>query len=397
MIQFPLMNLKAQAMALMSQPRTRGFSIVGRLVIAILYGIAIPNAFVDAQDKSAPATSEQKVQIIVEERDEVLCFVASNLRDPSAATMHVWRSDTNIDTNPPMMGRTKVEGSNLVFTPRFPFRSGAMYVVKLQPDSGGKPRQFELKVPGESEEKAQIVGVFPSADRLPENTLKFYLQFSVPMQKGDIYRFVRLRKVDGQDVELPFLEIEQEFWSRDSKRLTLLLDPGRIKRGLKPREEMGPILVAGNSYELVVDGNWLDSNGNKLGSDFVKRFEAGPEDHAQPDPLKWKISPPAAGTRDPLVIQFPGSLDYAMLFRVINIVDPGSNPVDGVVNISNNEQRWSFRSGQNWKPGTYTINVSEDLEDNAGNSIGRPFDVDMFNKTESSETTPLVKLTFDVS
>ena len=55
------------------------------------------------------------------------------------------------------------------------------------------------------------------------------------MQRGDIYRYIRLLDDEGIAVELPFLEIEQELWSRDGHRLMLLLDPGRVKRELKPR------------------------------------------------------------------------------------------------------------------------------------------------------------------
>ena len=51
----------------------------------------------------------------------------------------------------------------------------------------------------------------------------------------------------------PFLELDEELWSPDGTRFTLIFDPGRIKRGLKPREEVGPVLEAGKSYSLVID------------------------------------------------------------------------------------------------------------------------------------------------
>ena len=38
----------------------------------------------------------------------------------------------------------------------------------------------------------------------------------------------------GQAVADPFLELDEELWSTDGRRFTLLFDPGRIKRGLKP-------------------------------------------------------------------------------------------------------------------------------------------------------------------
>ena len=149
------------------------------------------------------------------------------------------------------------------------------------------------------------------------------------MRKGNIYPYLSIREVGGKVVELPFLEIEQEFWSRDSKRLTLLLDPGRVKRGLKPREEMGPILVEGKTYELVVDGKWPDSHGRKLGQDFIKRFKVTAADHSQPDPSKWKVTAPAAGTTEPLVVGFTDSIDHSMLNGSIRVLDSAGKEIEG--------------------------------------------------------------------
>ncbi len=50
----------------------------------------------------------------------------------------------------------------------------------------------------------------------------------------------------GRKLDVPFLEVGEELWDPTGTRLTLLLDPGRIKRGLKPREDLGPILEAGS-------------------------------------------------------------------------------------------------------------------------------------------------------
>ena len=43
-------------------------------------------------------------------------------------------------------------------------------------------------------------------------------------------------------------------------RFTLLFDPGRIKRGLKPAQRrVGPVLEEGKSYTLVIDRGWTDA------------------------------------------------------------------------------------------------------------------------------------------
>src|SRR5207302_1594426 len=98
----------------------------------------------------------------------------------------------------------------------------------------------------------KLVQVYPTADVLPENQLKFYLHFSAPMSRGEAYRRVHLIGEDGKEVETPFLELEEELWDGEGTRFTLFFHPGRVKRGLKPREEVGPTLEEGKRYTLVV-------------------------------------------------------------------------------------------------------------------------------------------------
>ena len=52
-----------------------------------------------------------------------------------------------------------------------------------------------------------VAQVYPSADVLPENLLKFYVHFSGPMRGGHIYDHVRFRDEAGKLVEMPFLEM----------------------------------------------------------------------------------------------------------------------------------------------------------------------------------------------
>ena len=112
--------------------------------------------------------------------------------------------------------------------------------------------------------------VYPTADRLPENQLKFYVVFSAPMARGGVYRHINLLDERGKAVDLPFLELDQELWDKSAQRLTVFCDPGRIKRGLKPREEFGPVLVEGKRYTLVIDTGLEDANGNPLKERFQK-------------------------------------------------------------------------------------------------------------------------------
>src|SRR5262249_32867051 len=145
--------------------------------------------------------------------------------------------------------------------------------------SGGAPITSVFQAPRRSETPTTRVSqVYPSSDTLPENLLKFYIHFTAPMSRGNIYDHIHLRDESGKEVELPFLEIDEELWDPTMTRLTLFIDPGRIKRGVRPLEEVGPSLEAGKSYTLVIGREWRDGVGNPLKQGFEKAFKVAPPD-----------------------------------------------------------------------------------------------------------------------
>lgn len=341
----------------------------------------------------------QEPRVAIEARDETDCLIVRGVVDLDGPTVVVRLAGAK-SSDVGILGRTIVEDRTILFKPRFPLLPNR-YRVEVRSSPNAQPTQLEFEIVGKSHVPTKVTAVYPSADTLPANTLKFYVHFSAPMRKGDIYQFVRLKKItendqDSKVIELPFLEIEQEFWSRDSRRVTLLLDPGRIKRGLKPREEMGPIFEAGGTYELQVDESWRDATGAKLSVPFSKRFRVVEDDFRQPDPGKWEIDPPPARMVKPLVITFPDSLDHAMLQSAIVVVDENDNIVEGSVSVMDQEKKWSFEPAQEWKVGQYKLKVDRNLEDNSGNSIGRRFEVDVFNKTEAI-AQPHIVIEFKIS
>ena len=126
------------------------------------------------------------------------------------------------------------------FEPQFPLVPGRDYVAILKVDSNAKPLRVTLALPKPPPgPRVAITAVYPSANRLPENTLRFYVHFSGEVARGDIYRHFKLVRDDGVEVKEPFLELDEELWSTDGNRLTVLFHPGRVKRELVPREEDG--------------------------------------------------------------------------------------------------------------------------------------------------------------
>jgi hypothetical protein len=316
-----------------------------------------------------------------------------------AGSIDVFAGLSADEARQPMLGETRLEENTLVFEPRFPLEPGVSYHAVFRApamNEGGAPttvaKVFTLDRLAET--PATVAQVFPTASVLPENQLKFYLHFSRPMSRGEAYRHIALLGEDGKPVDHPFLELGEELWDATGTRFTLFFDPGRIKRGLKPREEVGPSLEEGKSYTLVIDASWPDANGQPLAESYRKAFRVAAPDDAQPSVRNWRISPPRAATRDPLDLRFPEPLDHAMLQRVLQVVDPFGAPVTGVIQVSNRETRWRFIPQVPWSGGSYHLVIDSALEDLAGNSLRRPFEVDVTRPVEVQERIETITLPF---
>jgi hypothetical protein len=300
------------------------------------------------------------------------------------------------DSRSPILGSYSVQKSSLRFEPRFPFNPGLKYRALFTPVSGPTV-ELEFTVPHSPASATTVVEqVYPSSDKLPENLLKFYLHFSAPMSWGQAYSRVHLLDADGKKVERPFLELEQELWDPSGRRLTLFIHPGRIKRGLKPREELGPVLQEGKRYTLVVESTWPDAEGNQLEKRFIKEFKVEPPDETQPDPKTWTLRAPMAGTRDPLILRFPKPLDCALLNRLLGVVDSTEKRIEGQIQIGEHEKTWRFTPTKSWNAGDHRLIIDTALEDLAGNSIARPFEVDEFRAVQKEVKAKTTELPFVV-
>ncbi len=246
---------------------------------------------------------------------------------------------------PSMLGEYTVVSGVLRFKPGFLLSPGVTYLAVARPEalsddcSSCAAIVARLEVPRVSREpSAFVTQVFPSGAQVPENLLKFYVHFSAPMSRGRVYDFIHLKDESGRKVDLPFLEIDEELWDDSMVRLTLIIDPGRIKRGVKPLEDIGPALEEGKRYVLSIDGSMVDGAGVRLKNSFDKAFTVGPADRIPPDPTKWKIEAPKAGTRDPVVVSFGESLDNAITKRVIHVITGGGPSLEGTSTMGTDER-----------------------------------------------------------
>ena len=305
--------------------------------------------------------------------------VLQKLQPADLATMLTVRVLQQGDPNamPPLLGTYSVTDKELRFLSRFPLNRSIDYRVELNSTLvSGIHEKLEVviaKLPKKRSPTTTVSAVYPSADVLPENLLKFYIHFSAPMSRGEAYKRIHLMH-EGSEVESPFLELGEELWDAEQKRLTVFVHPGRIKKGLKPREDIGTPMTEGQQYTLQIDKEWVDANQQSLGMPWKKKFRVVGADSKQPDPKQWKITTPIANTNQPLTIALDESLDQAILERVICVRDALSTTLAGRVVITKNETQWAFEPTDSWKSGKYSIVFATTIEDLVGNNLVRPFE-----------------------
>ena len=106
-------------------------------------------------------------------------------------------------------------------------------------DNGGRVVATVSRPADHLEASTVVTRIYPTAEVLPENQLRLYVHFSSPMGLRGGMDHVALIDETGREVVDPFLPLDTEFWNGDRTRYTLFLDPGRVKRGILPNQEMG--------------------------------------------------------------------------------------------------------------------------------------------------------------
>jgi hypothetical protein len=285
------------------------------------------------------------------------------------------------DCLPDVSGRFCLHDDEVEFIPTFPFESDVKYRVTF--DAGGlgfpvkeRALTLEFSVPSHRADLAvtEVSHVYPSGDCLPENLLRFYVCFSNSMRRGRALAEISLLDSVGQPVADALYRPPVELWDRSMRHLTVLLDPGRLKRWVGPNMELGPPLAVGKTYTLEIGSGMTDLHGRPLREPFRKHFLVGNPMREPVAAESWKLVPPPTGSRDALSLIFPQPLDRAMLSQSITVVAEDGSLVLGDVVIDRAESRWRFTPTSSWSTGVYHVRVRSDLEDVCGNSLTGAFD-----------------------
>ena len=291
-----------------------------------------------------------------------------------------------------MLGSYRLLDDTLIFEPLIPFTRGLHYTVWLK-----DKRLGEITIPRlTAGDNPALLAIYPSQDSLPENLLKIYLHFSRPMREGQSQQYVVLLKNNSDTLPGVFLDLQPELWNADRTRLTLWLDPGRIKRDLIPNKLLGAPLQAGRQYTLVVSAAWPDEQGATLGKITTKSFVTVPRDSLSPDPARWSVHEPTSGNVQPLDVAFGEALDYSLLTETLHVFRDNGAAVSGKWQFLDEEKRGSFHPDEAWQAGRYKLKIESRLEDMAGNNSNRPFDRDISVPKPAKTSQSFTELSFEI-
>lgn len=294
---------------------------------------------------------------------------------------------------PDLLGRLEVARGAIVFRPRYPPAPGLELEARLDgalldQRSGrlGTPDLIaRFRIPEAEAPATRVVAVEPGAGPVPANLLRIYVHFSGPMSVRDVPDHVRLLDAEGHPVELAFVDVGSGLWDPSFRRLTLFLHPGRVKRGVGPRETLGPALRPGESARLRIDAAALDAAGRPLVEPFEVEWTVGPDDREGPHPERWELQLPG-NENGPLRIELGEPVDRAIAAGALRL-DRDGVPVRTEVRIDLDGRGASltpesgFATGSHWD-----LVVGPELEDPAGNRVGRRFEEPLDAATPTSET-----------
>lgn len=196
------------------------------------------------------------------------------------------------------------------------------------------------------------------------------------MSEGYAAKHLQLIDNAGHVLHGALLTTEYELWDGEHRRLTVLLDPARIKRGLMAQRQSGYPLRTGQSFRLVVDSGFHDAAGAPLRSGADRRYEVGTDERRRVAPEAWTIHPPRCDSLEPLEVGFDRPLDHALLRRCLNVIDAGGRRIDGWAEVDPTQRSWRMVPLRPWSAEPHELVVDEILEDLAGNSVTRVFDRD---------------------
>ena len=264
-----------------------------------------------------------------------------------------------------------VDSNRLTVRPILPLLP-ARYLLNVETNQGASYQlHFDVATPTTNSNHPTVLSVGPSTT-IPANTLRLYVYFSEPMARGQVADFVSLKNNKGQPDQFAFLNLATELWGPEQKRLTLLFDPGRVKKDVGPNLSIGAPLTENQTYQLVISKGMKSVTGLTIENDVVIPIKVEGAERRKIALTDWAFSTPEKHTYEPLQVHFGRLVDPSNVKRNISIVGSNGEPVPG--RLTTEAASCLFVPDAPWAEGSHYLVVSNDFEDIVGNRLNAAFD-----------------------
>lgn len=260
------------------------------------------------------------------------------------------------------------QDAQIALISNWPLIRGLEYDVRIRSTSGLRtiPVALPQAVPPTP---PSVQRMSPAAEVLPANTLRLYAHFDRPMARGQVVDHVRLIDQEGNAISDALLNLGVEMWSPDQQRLTILFDPGRLKRGVGPNLALGAPLVPGHRFAIEIDADMHDALNRPLGSTFRHWFDVGEADRRALSPSDWTV----LLSENTISIVFDRTMDEYSALSMLRLLggEDGGFFIGSV--FQHGVITWPVPADVPLS--RLSIVLGPELEDVAGNTICAPFDV----------------------
>ncbi len=152
----------------------------------------------------------------------------------------------------------------------------------------------------------------------------------------------------------------------------------------RSKRSFGPPLQQGRAYALAIGAGMLSADGTPLSEPFRKLFFPKQPSREAINTNAWRVTAPAAGSSDPVIVEFGRALDQLSLRHAVRIASPKGTRVLGCLEVLACETSCRFQPEIPWAAGIHAVEVSTELEDCCGNSVIAPFDRPMRKQIDAA-------------
>ncbi|MCB9063983.1 MAG: hypothetical protein H6551_02455 [Chitinophagales bacterium] len=321
-----------------------------------------------------------KPVISVQLNTDMMNELKTDLQQKSEKVLAVYMVVKGKPSTTAIAGRYSINGDKLSFTPVYALGYNIEFEIQYRTGTNTIIKHFTTPKHPLSEQTANVVTAYPLSDTIPYNTLFFHVRFSHSM-KNDKLAYTHISIYDEAGIEREKAWRQKSFWLDDGKLLVLMIHPGRVKNGIHYES---PLFDSGKTYTLKVNEDIEDINGNSIAKSYSKTFYVIGEDRVSPKPYFENAALPTAGSKQPLLLTFSESMDYASVFAGVKLYNVKGKEVALSIKNKTDDSYMLFPNRQ-WVKGKYTLILKGAVYDIAANRINRLFEITDVNEIKKDQ------------